>query len=89
MPYRYSPEFRRKVFDLLAADRSVASLSADLGVSDQTTYNWRHQDAVDRGLEPGFSSSEKEELRAARLRIVELETELAVTDEPTSCWEPR
>ena len=34
MPYRYLPEFRRKVLDLLAAGRSVASLSADLGVSD-------------------------------------------------------
>ena len=36
MPYRYSPEFRRKVGDMLAVGRSVASLSADLGVSDQT-----------------------------------------------------
>ena len=79
MPYRYPPEFRRKVLDLLAAGRSVASLSADLGVSDQTIYNWRRQDAGDRGLEPGLTSSETEELRAARRRIVELETELAVT----------
>ncbi|MDE0438174.1 MAG: transposase [bacterium] len=79
MPYRYPPEFRRKVLDLLAAGRSVASLSADLGVSDQTIYNWRRQDAVDRGVEPGLTSSEKEELRAARQRITELETELAVT----------
>ncbi|WP_420611463.1 transposase [Candidatus Spongiisocius sp.] len=79
MPYRYPPEFRRKVLDLLAAGRSVASLSADLGVSDQTIYNWRRQDAIDRGTEPGLTSSEKEELRAARRRIVELETELAVT----------
>ena len=36
MPYRYPPEFRRKVLDLLAAGRSVASLSADLGVSDRS-----------------------------------------------------
>ncbi len=79
MPYRYPPEFRRKVLDLLAAGRSVASLSADLGVSDQTIYNWRRQDAVDRGVEAGLTSSEKEELRAARRRIAELETELAVT----------
>ena len=79
MPYRYPPEFRRKVLDLLAAGRSVASLSADLGVSDQTIYNWRRQDAVDRGLEPGLTSGEKEELRAARRRIAELETDLAVT----------
>ena len=79
MPYRYPPEFRRKVLDLLAAGRSVASLSADLGVSDQTIYRWRRQDAVDRGVEPGLTSAETEELRAARRRIAELETGLAVT----------
>ena len=37
MPFRYPPEFRRKVLDLLAAGRSVASVAADLGVSDQTS----------------------------------------------------
>ena len=49
----------------------MASLSADLGVSDQTIYNWRRQDAVDRGTEPDLTSSEKEERRADRRRIVE------------------
>ena len=39
MPYRYAPEFRRRVLDLVAAGRSVASIAADLGVSDQTIYN--------------------------------------------------
>lgn len=48
MPKPYSPEFRRKVLDLLAAGRSVASLADDLGVSAQTIYNWRKQDAADR-----------------------------------------
>ena len=57
----------------------MASLSADLGVSDQTIYNWRRQDAVDRGLKPGATSAEQGELWAARRRIAELETELAVT----------
>ncbi len=79
MPYRYPPEFRRRVLDLLAAGRSVASLSKDLGVSHQTIYNWRRQDLIDRGFEPGSTSEEQTELRAARRRIRELETELAVT----------
>ena len=79
MPYRYPPEFRRRVLDLLAAGRSVASLSKDLGLSDQTIYNWRRQDLTDRGLVPGSTSTEQTELRSARRRIRELETELAVT----------
>ncbi len=79
MPYRYPPEFRRRVLDLIAAGRSVASIAADLGVSDQTIYTWRKQELIDTGVESGLSSVEAAELRAAKRRIAELETELAVT----------
>ena len=68
MPYRYPLEFRRRVLDLLAVGRSVASLATDLGVSDQTIYDWRCQDASDRRLEPGSTSAEQAELQAARRR---------------------
>jgi transposase len=33
MPKRYPSEFRRRVLDLIAAGRSVASVAEDLGVS--------------------------------------------------------
>ena len=79
MPKRYPSEFRRRVLDLIAAGRSVAAVAADLGVSAQTIYNWRRQDAVDRGEAPGLSSAEQAELKAARRRIAQLEDELAVT----------
>ncbi len=62
MPYRYSPEFRRKVLDLLAAGRSVASVAADLGVSGQTVYNWRKHELIDTGQVPGLSTVEQTEL---------------------------
>jgi transposase len=78
MPHRYPPEFRRRVLDLIAAGRSVASVAEDLGVSAQTIYNWRRQDAIDRGEVPGLSSVELAELKAARRRIAQLEDELAV-----------
>lgn len=74
----YPPEFRRRVLDLVEAGRKVAEVAQDLGVSDQTIYNWRHQDRIDRGLETGMSSAEKAELAAARKRIRELEAEVAV-----------
>lgn len=79
MPKRYPSEFRRRVLDLIAAGRSVASVAEDLGVSAQTVYNWRRQDAIDRGEAAGLTSSEQAELKAAHRRIVELENELAVT----------
>ena len=75
MPRRYPPEFRRKVLDLLKAGRSVAEVSTDLGVSDQTIYNWRNQELIDTGQRPGVSSSEHVELVAARKRIAQLEAE--------------
>ena len=49
------------------------------GSATQTIYNWRSQDQIDRGLCAGMSTSESAELSAARKRIRELETELAVT----------
>ncbi len=49
MPYRYPPEFRRRVLDSIASGRSVASIAADLGVSDQTIYTWRKQELIDTG----------------------------------------
>lgn len=79
MPKRYPVEFRRRVLDLVAAGRPVAAVAEDLGVSAQTIYTWRRQDAIDRGEAPGLTSFEQAELAAARRRIVELETELAVT----------
>ena len=46
----YSVEFRQKVLDLLTAGRSVAQVAYDLNVSDQTIYDWRRQDRIDRRL---------------------------------------
>ena len=79
MPRSYPPEFRRKVLDLLKAGRTVAQVAADLQISDQTIYVWRRQDLIDSGQLPGLSSTDNAELVAARRRIVQLETELAVT----------
>ena len=74
----YPPEFRRRVLDLVAAGRKVVDLARDLGISDQTIYSWRRQEAIDRGLVPGLTSVERAELEAAKRRIRELEAELAI-----------
>lgn len=74
----YPAEFRRRVLELIASGRRVADVARDLGISDQTVYSWRHQERIDQGLEAGLTSGERAELMAARRRIRELETELAV-----------
>ena len=75
----YPPEFRRKVFDLVEAGRPIAEVAKALGISAQSIYTWRRQDRIDKGLLPGLSSQEQDELVAARRRITQLEIELAVT----------
>jgi transposase len=75
----YPPEFRRKVLDLVEASRPIAEVAKALGISAQSIYTWRRQDRIDKGLLPGLSSQEQDELVAARRRITQLETELAVT----------
>jgi transposase len=74
----YPPEFRRKVLDLVEAGRPVVDVARDLGISAESIYTWRRQDRIDKGLQPGLSSLEKAELTAAKCRIAELETELAI-----------
>jgi transposase-like protein len=75
----YPPEFRRKVLDLVEAGRPIAQVAEALGISAQSIYTWRRQDRIDKGLLAGLSSQEQDELVAARRRIAQLETELAVT----------
>jgi len=62
-----------------AAVPTVASVAADLGVSDQTIYNWRTQYQIDTGQRDGLSSSDHVELVAARKQIAGLEAELAAS----------
>ena len=83
MPKGYPPEFRRRVLDLLDAGRKATDIARDLGISTQTIYNWRKQDLIDKGLKPGLSSPEREELAVARRRISELETELKIARRAT------
>lgn len=83
MPRRHPPEFRRKVLDLLKSGRTVAEVAAGLDVTEQTNYNGRNQEFIDSGQKPGLSSIESAELAAARRRIAELETELAIAKRST------
>ena len=85
----YPGEFRRRVLDLIEAGRPVREIARDLGISDQTIYNWRRQDRIDRGLEAGVSTAERTELIAARKRIRDLEAEVAVHRRATELLKDR
>ena len=63
---------------LVESGRPIAEVAKALGISAQSISTWRRQDRIDKGLLPGLSSHEHGELVAARRRIAQLETQLAV-----------
>jgi transposase len=78
MPRSYPAEFRRQVIELARAGTAVKQLAKTFQMSDATIYNWLKQDRIDRGEADGVTTSQQLELAAARRRIKQLETELAV-----------
>jgi transposase-like protein len=78
MPRSYPPELRRQVIELARSGTRVALLAETFGMSSVSIYNWLKQDRVDRGEEVGQTTDQQLELAAAKRRISQLETELAV-----------
>jgi len=78
MPRAYPAEFRARAVALVRAGKEQRQTAADLGIHPVTLAKWVKQDRIDRGEIPGTSTSESAELRAARRRIRELETELVI-----------
>ena len=77
MPYSYAPQFRAMVVEQVRSGRRVAEVAESLELAEGTVYRWVRQDRIDRGELAGTSTPETAELRAARPRIAELESELA------------
>jgi transposase len=79
MPSRYPTEVRSQVIELARSGTKVAQLAETFGMSDATIYSWLKQEKIDRGEVEGTSTDQALELAAARRRIKQLETELAVS----------
>jgi transposase len=79
MPGRYSAEVRSQVVDLARSGAEVAQLAETFGMTHATIYNWLKQERIDHGEAPGLSTEGQMELAAARRRMRQLETELAVS----------
>jgi transposase len=74
----YPPEFRREALELLKlSEKPVSQVAKDLGVSEQTLFNWRRQAQIDGGQREGLSTDEREELRRLRKEVRTLEMERA------------
>ena len=78
MPKSYPAEFRLRAVFLVRAGKSITDTALELGISKASLYAWVNQDLVDSGRRPGMTSREHHDLVAAKRRIRELETELAI-----------
>jgi transposase len=78
VPNPYPAEFRARAIALVRSGKQINTTAYELGISAGCLHNWLKQDRVDRGEIIGTTTAEAPELRAARKRIRELETELAI-----------
>jgi transposase InsO family protein len=67
----------------------VADVAAAVGVAESTVYRWVRQERIDRGELAGTSTSDNAELRAARQRIAELESELATVKRASTLFDEK
>jgi hypothetical protein len=57
MMSQYPRAFRLKVLDLPGTGQPAKHVVGDRGLSQQTVYNWRTQDAIDQGSQPALTTS--------------------------------
>jgi transposase-like protein len=74
-------EVRRQVVELARSGTRVVQLAETFGMTQASIYSWLKQDRIDRGEAPGLSTEGQMELAAAKRRIRQLESELAVSRE--------
>jgi transposase-like protein len=87
MPHSYAPQFRAMVVDQVRSGLRVAEMAASVDVAEAMVYRWVRQDRIDRGELGGTSTVDNAELRAAKRRIAELESELAVVKRASALFD--
>ncbi len=82
----YSPEFRRRMVELVHSGRSPESLSEEYEPSAQTIRNWLRQAERDEGKRTdGLTTAEREELRRLKHENRTLREERAIL-EKAAAW---
>lgn len=67
-----------------SSGKTLAQISRDLDVSEQTLRNWRKQEEIDEGQREGLSTAEREELGRLKRRVRILEQEKEVLRKATA-----
>ncbi|MCG7430806.1 IS3 family transposase [Dermacoccus nishinomiyaensis] len=88
MPRAYPVQFRQQAIALARSGRPVTQVAYELDIHPVTLHKWIRQDDIDHGRRPGTATVESAELKAARRRIRELETELAIIKKAAQFLDP-
>jgi transposase len=84
---RYPKEFRRDASALVIDQhRTIADVSRELGVIEQTLGNWVRQERIDRGDREGLSSTERAEIVQLRRENRQLRQERDLLKKATAFW---
>jgi putative transposase len=89
MPYTYASQFRSMAIEQVRSGKRVAEVAAALEITQATVFRWVRQDRIDRGEIAGTPTAESAELRAARCRIAELESELVTVKRASALFSER
>jgi transposase len=84
---RYPKEFHRDVAALvLDQNRSVADVSRELDLVEQTVFNWVRQEKVDRGQRQGTSTEDREEIAKLKAEVKRLSMERDLLKRSVAFW---
>lgn len=73
---KYSKEFREDVMNMLkTGNKTVPTLSKELGIAEQVIYRWNKKSKMENGSEEEKVSDQEKELRELRARLSEVTEE--------------
>ena len=84
---RYPKEFRRDAAALVIDQhRTIADVTRELGVVEQTLGNWVRQERVDRGERDGSTTEDREEMARLSREVKRLTMERDLLKRSVAFW---
>jgi transposase len=84
---KYSKEFREDVLNMLkTGNKSVPTLSKELGIADQVIYRWHNKSIGNIGEETEKISEQEKEIRELRAKLADVTEERDILKKAVSIF---